>query len=468
VGGEERVGEMRGRITRRHLIAAGMGAVLSGTVAGSAGARPYRPNVLVVVADDLGWADLGCYGSPHIRTPRLDGLAAEGVRFTAAYAAAPVCSPTRFALYTGRYPGRLEGGLQEPISRPDERHGIPPPHPTLASLLKQVGYTTAMVGKWHCGFLPWFGPTRSGWDTFFGNFGGAVDYYSKLTARGPDLYEGESPVEVPGYYTDLIADRAAAFVRADHPGPWLLNVNFTAPHWPWEAPGDLAVSRDLTDRLRAGDRQALNHPGGGSPETFGRMVEAMDAGIGRLLDALRESGAERDTIVLFAGDNGGERWSYQRPLRGNKGSLNEGGIRVPTVLRWPARIPPGQVSEVPTITQDWTATLVELAGARPAPAYAFDGASLVPHLLHAAPPPGRDLFWRTRSAGALRRGRWKLLRSGSAPDALYDVVADPGEGADLAGRHPDVAAELAARWEAVAADLLPYQRPPGRGRRRGS
>jgi arylsulfatase A-like enzyme len=459
---------MRGRITRRGLLAAGVGAVLTSAVAGSAGsARPSRPNVLVLLADDLGWADLGCYGSPYIRTPRLDGLAAGGVRFTAAYAAAPVCSPTRFALYTGRYPGRLEGGLQEPISGPDERHGIPPEHPTLASLLRQAGYTTAMVGKWHCGHLPWFGPTKSGWDTFFGNFGGSVDYFSKMTAAGPDLYEGESPVEVPGYYTDLIADRAAAFVRADHGGPWLLDVNFTAPHWPWEAPDDLDVSRELTDRLRAGDRRALNDLGGGSPETFGRMVEAMDAGIGRVLDALRESGAERDTVVLFASDNGGARWSYQRPLRGNKGTLNEGGIRVPTILRWPARIAPGQVSDVPTTTQDWTATLVELAGARPAPAYPFDGASLVPHLLDAAAPPERDLFWRTRSAGALRRGSWKLLRSGSAPDALYDVAADPGEEADLAGRHPDVVSELAARWDAVAAGLLPYPaRPPTRGGRR--
>jgi arylsulfatase A-like enzyme len=436
---------------------------LTPAVAGSAcSARPSGPNVLVVLADDLGWGDLGCYGSPSIRTPHLDGLAADGVRFTNAYATAPVCSPTRFALYTGRIPGRLEGGLQEPISGPDERHGIPPQHPTLSSLLKQAGYTTAMVGKWHCGHLPWFGPTKSGWDTFFGNFGGGVDYFSKMTASGPDLYEGETPVEVPGYYTDLIADRAAAFVRTDHGGPWLLNVNFTAPHSPWQAPGDLAVSQDLTRRTHAGDRPVRGDRGGGSPETYARMVEAMDAGIGRVLDALRESGAERDTIVLFASDNGGARWSYQRPLRGNKGSLNEGGIRVPAILRWPARVPPGQVSDVPVITQDWTATFVELAGAQSAPEYPFDGTSLVPHLLDGAAPPGQDLFWRTRSEGALRRGRWKLLRSRSATDALYDLVVDPGEEADLARERPDVVAELAARWDEVATGLLPYPQRDGK------
>jgi arylsulfatase A-like enzyme len=225
-----------------------------------------------------------------------------------------------------------------------------------------------------------------------------------------------------------VRDRAAAFVRADHGGPWLLNVNFTAPHWPWEAPGDLDVRRELSDRLRAGDKQALNHRGGGSPETFGRMVEAMDAETGRLLDALRDSGAERDTIVLFTSDNGGERWSYQRPLRGNKGSLNEGGIRVPTILRWPSRIAPGQVSNVPTVTQDWTATLVEVAGARPAPASPFDGASLVPHLLDAAPPPGRDLFWRTRTAGALRRGPWKPAPLQLGPRRALRRDGRPGGG----------------------------------------
>jgi arylsulfatase A-like enzyme len=458
---------MPGKITRRHVIAAGLGVALTPALAGSAG-RERRPNVLVVLADDLGWSDLGCYGSPHVRTPHLDRLASEGIRFTDGYAAAPVCSPTRFALYTGRYPGRLEGGLQEPIGGPDERHGIPPQHPTLASLLKQAGYATAMVGKWHCGHLPWFGPTRSGWDTFFGNFGGGLDYFSKMTPAGLDLYEGEVPVESPVYYTDLIADRAAAFVRADHGRPWLLNVNFTAPHWPWEAPGDEAVSRDLTARMLAGDRQALNGQDGGSLDTFRRMVESMDAGIGRVLDALRASGAERDTIVLFSSDNGGARWSHKGPLREGKGSLNEGGIRVPAILRWPGRVPPHQVSDVPAITQDWTATLVELAGARPAPGHPFDGASLVPHLLDGAAPPGRDLFWRTRSAGALRRGRWKLLRSASAPDLLYDVVADPGEKADLALRYPDLVAKLAARWDEVAAGLLPYAaRAPKGGRRQG-
>ncbi|MFD0688760.1 sulfatase family protein [Actinomadura fibrosa] len=480
---ERGTGGAPGRGISRRGAAAAMGAVAAATAAGQvigtgtaearegADERPFRadtragtstrPNVLIILGDDLGWADLSCYGAPEIRTPNLDRLAREGVRFTDAYSAAAVCSPTRFGLYTGRYPGRLRGGLEEPIASPNELHGIPPGHPTLASLLKGAGYATAMFGKWHCGFLPWYSPLKSGWDTFFGNLSGAVDYYSKITAEGRDLYEGEVPVESLDYYTDTIADRAAAFVRTKHTGPWLLNLNFTAPHWPWEAPGDRAVSAEITARVKAGDAQALWHRDGGSLDTYRRMVEAMDAGVGRVLRALRDSGRERDTIVLFSSDNGGERWSYQWPLTGAKASLNEGGIRVPNILRYPARIRPRQVSGVPVITQDWTATILEIAGVAPAASHPLDGRSLAPYLLRGARPPEHDLFWRTRTSRALRRGRWKYLRQpgtggGAAVDALYDLAADPREQADLSLRHRDVLATLRARWEELAKDQLPY------------
>ncbi|TDD66420.1 twin-arginine translocation pathway signal protein [Actinomadura rubrisoli] len=451
--------------------AAGTALAGAGTAEAETRERPFqadprpggsaRPNILIILGDDLGWADLGCYGSPEIRTPHLDGLARQGVRFTDAYSAAAVCSPTRFGLYTGRYPGRLRGGLEEPIARPDELHGIPRDHPTLASLLKGAGYATAMFGKWHCGYLPWYSPLKSGWDTFFGNLSGAVDYYSKITTEGRDLYEGETPVESLGYYTDTLADRAAAFVRERHDRPWLLNLNFTAPHWPWEGPGDRAVSREITSRVQAGDGQALWHQDGGSLATYRRMVEALDAGVGRVLRALRETGQERDTLVLFSSDNGGERWSYQWPLTGAKAGLNEGGIRVPNLLRWPARIRPRQVSGVPVITQDWTATILEITGVRPAASHPLDGRSIAPYLLRGARPPEHDLFWRTRTSRALRRGRWKYLRApraaGAAPaDALYDLAADPREQADLARRRPDVLTALSARWEEINKDLLPY------------
>ncbi len=422
--------------------------------------RPARPNVLFIFADDLGWADLSCYGSPDIRTPHLDALAADGVRFTHGYAAAAVCSPTRFALYTGRYPGRLPGGLREPINQPAERDGIPPGHPTLASLLRQAGYGTAMFGKWHCGFLPWFSPIKSGWDTFFGNLGGAIDYYSKVSGRGEvDLYAGEVPAQSLDYYTDTVAAHAAAYISAHRERPWLLNLNFTAPHWPWEAPGDQDVSKDLTARVKAGERGALQHADGGSLGTYRRMVEAMDAGVGRVLKALTDSGQRDNTLVVFSSDNGGERWSYQWPLSGSKGRLNEGGIRVPTIARWPAALHGRQVSDVPVITQDWTATILDAAGVQPADSHPLDGHSLLPYLLDGAQAPDNVLFWRTSRAGALRSGRWKYLRADDA-ETLHDVPADPREQANLAEHHPGILDQLRTRWEQINAGLLPYPATP--------
>jgi arylsulfatase A-like enzyme len=462
-----------GGLSRREL--AGAGAVVAGIAAGAAlpggtasaqtaerefravsnGRRPARPNLLIIIADDLGWADLGSYGSPHIRTPNLDRLAAQGVRFTQGYSAAAVCSPTRFALYTGRYPGRLRGGLEEPIARPDKLIGIPPEHPTLASLLKKGGYATAMFGKWHCGFLPWYSPVKSGWDVFFGNLSGAVDYYSKVSGTEADLYEGEVPVESLDYYTDTLAERAADFVRRDHGRPWLLNLNFTTPHWPWEAPGDRDVSAQITARAKAGDPRALWHDDGGSLDTYRKMVESLDAAAGRVLRALRDAGRERDTLVLFLSDNGGERWSYQWPLSGSKGGLREGGIRVPTILRWPAAIRPGQVSHVPVVTQDWTATLLEAAGVAPSAAHPLDGRSFLPYLLRGARAPERDLFWRTKQERALRRGDWKYLRTPEG-ETLHNLAADPRELANLARSRPAVFADLRAAWEKINGDLLPY------------
>lgn len=460
------------RVTRRTLAGAAVGAVGAAAAVGVAeparaeqpfraiarrGPRP-RPNILVIFADDLGYADLGAYGSPHIETPHLDRLASSGLRFTQGYSAGAVCSPTRIALYTGRHPGRIPGGLQEPIGNAGPDNGIPPEHPTLASLLKGSGYSTHMVGKWHGGFLPWFSPLKSGWDTFYGNYSGGVDYFSKLSPSGDhDLFDGEEEAQDPRYYTDIVRDKAVDVVRrgARQSAPWLLNLNFTSPHWPWEGPGDKAVSDDLTARLKAGQTNALFHYDGGSVEKYKEMVENLDAAIGRVLDELRRTGQEKDTLVLFASDNGGERFSYNWPLSGNKASVNEGGIRVPTILSWPGRIPKRQVDDTPVYTTDWTATLLELGGATPDPDYPLDGTSLVPHLFDGEPIAERDLFWRTRTGRALRRGDLKYVRQGST-ERLYDLAADVREQADLAGRRPDDLAALRGAWEAVDRTLLPY------------
>ncbi len=461
---------MTAPLTRRSLLgAAGAGAAAAlapAVPATAADERPFaargrrprrRPNLLVVLADDLGWADLSCYGAPSIRTPHLDRLARSGIRFTQGYSVAPVCSPTRIGLYTGRYPGRLPAGLREPIAAPSEVDGIPLDHPTIATGLRDAGYETAMIGKWHCGFLPWFSPTRLGWESFFGNFSGGIDYFSKLSHNGTyDLFEDEVEYEDLGYYTHVLTDRAVEFVEAEHERPWLLDLNYTTPHWPWEGPRDRAVSDELSARLLAGERSVLFHRDGGSLEKYAEMVEDLDRSLGRVLAALRRTGQERDTLVLFVSDNGGERFSNNWPLSGEKLTVLEGGVRVPTILSWPAALDDRQVSHVPVGTLDWHATLLELAGARPHPDYPLDGVSLAPHLLHGRRPAQRDLFWRLRDQGALRRGALKYVRDSEGVEHLYDLEADVREQADLARKRPEDLAALRAAWQAVDATLLPY------------
>lgn len=436
--------------------------------------RPAEPpNVLYILADDLGWGDLGCYGSTSIRTPSLDRLAAEGVCFTHAYAGSPWCSPTRISLYTGRFPTRLQAGLEEPLVARTEGNGIPEGHPTLSSLTAEAGYRTAMFGKWHCGWLPWYSPVRIGFRTFFGNFDGAMDYFAHVNTIGEhDLYENETPVEHVGYYTDLISDRAAEFVAAESAEPFYVQLNYTAPHWPWEGPNDHEIGREIRRRYDEDwSHSPLMHLDGGSLAKYGELVEAMDAGIGRVLTALAGAGKTDNTIVMFTSDNGGERWSKNWPFVGEKGDLTEGGIRVPHLLRWPALMAPGQVSDKPVITMDWTATLIDAAGTSPEADWPLDGMSLLPWLLEGADFPGHDLFWRTSNQGALRRGRFKYLLDkrdrpvlGNWPrwpgeyHLLYDVTVDGREQADLAEQQVDLLAAMKAAWGRIEAELLPY--PP--------
>ncbi len=437
---------------------------------------PPRPNIVFVLADDLGWADLGCYGSTAIRTPNIDRLAAEGIRFAHAYSGSPWCSLTRISLYTGRHPGRLQAGLEEPLRTRADGNGIPADHPTLPSLLKHEGYDTAMFGKWHCGWLPWYSPLRIGFDTFFGNLDGALDYFEHIGTLGePDLFEGETPVEMTGYYTDVISERAAAFMSAEREAPFYLQLNYTAPHWPWEGRGDAAVGAAIrADYAEGRVPFPMLHKDGGSLAKYAELVEAMDDGIGVVLDALEATGKADDTIVIFTSDNGGERWSNNWPFVGEKGDLTEGGIRVPFLLRWPAVVEPGQERDEPTITMDWTATLLEAGGAAPDPDWPLDGVGLLAWLVDGAPFPEHDLVWRISSQGAIRRGRFKYLRDGrdrallgnwprqyartGVHELLFDVTVDGREAADLARHHPEVVAELRAAWDRYDAELLPI--PP--------
>jgi arylsulfatase A-like enzyme len=414
-----------------------------------------RPNIVFIVADDLGFADLGCYGGRTPVSPMLDRLAANGLRLTQGYANAPVCSPTRFALMTGRYQYRLRGAAEEPInskSRGSTTLGLPPQHPTLPSLLKAAGYRTALVGKWHLGYPPAFGPLRSGYDEFFGPMSGGVDYFSHCDSRGThDLWEGEAEHHETGYLTDLISQRAAETIeRFTAPGaaPFFLSVHYTAPHWPWESRDDAALAAEVKDNLF--------HLHGGDIHTYRRMIGHMDEGIGRIMAALESGGVARDTLVVFTSDNGGERFSDNWPLVGGKMDLTEGGIRVPWIAHWPSLIGAGGVSDQPCMTMDWSATLLDAAGVAAHPDYPLDGVSLLPLLRDSAHAFERPLYWRMNHRGqrALRRGRWKYLKV-DEHEYLFDLAADERERANRASREPALLQAMRTEWLAWNATMPP-------------
>jgi len=410
-----------------------------------------QPNIVFIMADDLGYADLSCNGSRHCSTPNIDRIAERGVRLTQGYANSAVCSATRLALITGRYQYRLPLGLEEPLAGKTDV-GLPPEHPTLPSLLRRAGYGTTLIGKWHLGVLPKFGPSQSGYDHFWGIRTGAIDYYSHKNPRGEDdLWDGEATVQQTGYLTDLLGDKAVGAIEtyARQKQPFLLSLHFNAPHWPWEAPGDQVVS----DRL-LGTR--LRHFDGGTQRTYARMVQAMDMQIGRVLRALDGNGLADNTIVIFTSDNGGERFSDTWPFSGIKTELLEGGLRVPSLVCWPARIKAGAVCEQPAITMDWFPTLLEAAGVGPDQDHPPDGISLLPVLSGASDPVARTLFWRyrTNAQRAMRDGDFKYLKL-RENTFLFNVVDDPRERANLKLLRPDVYDRMEAAWHAWNATMLP-------------
>ncbi|HYH80452.1 MAG TPA: sulfatase-like hydrolase/transferase [Longimicrobium sp.] len=408
-------------------------------------ARAARPNIVLIMADDLGYGDLGITGRTEYRTPVLDQLARSGVQMKQMYTAAPVCTPTRVALITGRYPARTPAGLYEPLTT--QKLGVEPDPATLGLLMKAAGYDTALVGKWHLGTEPRYHPLRHGFDEFYGFLGAAADYASHVdTESRRNLFQdGTRTVQTRGYLTDLFSDRAARIVSRPRRRPFFLNLQYNAPHWPWQAPGDPPYP------------DSTRWSAGGSPQTFGRMMESMDTGVGRVLDALHRAGRERDTLVIFTSDNGGERFSHMGPFSAGKMTLNEGGLRVAAVARWPGVIPAGSESRQVAVTMDLPATFLALAGGHAPAAAPSDGIDLTPALTGAPGTVPRELFWRIsqrRKQKAVRSGDWKYLQKDDG-EFLYDLAADPGEQRDLKAVHPGVFLRLKSRLAAWEREVLP-------------
>jgi arylsulfatase A-like enzyme len=438
--------------TRRHVLgAAAAGPLAFLSSAQTARRAADRPNIIFILADDFGYADASCYGRRDFSTPNIDRLAAEGIKFTQAYANSAVCSATRTALITGRYQYRLPVGLEEPIAVRDV--GLPPSHPTLPSQLKKLGYGTTLIGKWHLGRLPSFGPLQSGYDHFFGFRGGGLDYFTHKSGGAAsdtdDLWDGDVKVHENGYLTDLIGNRAVAGIQAYAQArtPFLMSLHFNAPHWPWEGPGDEALSKTLA---------ALGAFDAGNLATYGRMVKQMDLQIGRVLKALDTAGIARNTVVVFTSDNGGERYSDTWPFTGKKTELLEGGLRIPALVRWPGHIKAGTTTQQVSASMDWMPTLLAMAGGEPDAAFPPDGISLLPALTQSAAPVPRKLFWRyhTNVQRAVREGDMKWLKI-NENTFLFNVVEDPLERANLKQKQPELFARLAADYRAWEATMLP-------------
>lgn len=479
--------------------------LLGGAAPKSAAEPGRRPNVIVIVADDLGYGDLSSYGSQVIRTPHLDGLARDGVRFTEGYVTHPVCAPSRAAILTGRYQQRF-GFEFNPVGR-DRRGGVARSEAFIGDVMRKAGYRTGMVGKWHIGQAEGYHPLDRGFDEFFGVTGGATSYLLKLspgdevhTPPGseastrvsavdplppdatPDerlafarkvapISRGRAPVEVREYLTDAFTDEAVRFIGENRDRPFFLYLAYNAPHTPLQASAKyVARYRHVEDK---------------GTRVYAAMVSALDDGVGRIRAKLRAEGLDRDTLIVFVSDNGCASYILgacsNAPLSGHKGSHLEGGVRVPYIVAWPGRIPGGQVQAQAVSSLDILPTAAGAAGTSPPPG--ADGVDLTPYLATRAAPPSRAFYWRAGPNYAVRDGRWKLWFANRAPagaaasrgstitpdgtparisplgqhDMLYDLVADLEESRNLAAKEPQVVAELKGKIRAWDAGNVPPQ-----------
>lgn len=412
--------------------------------------KTSRPNVVFILADDLGWGDLSCYGRPDYRTPNIDLLASQGTKFTDAYSASALCTPTRCGFITGRYPARLKIGLAEPLPVTNNLIGLDPGHPTIASLLKTSGYDTALIGKWHLGFRPEWGPNAHGFDEFFGILAGAGDYFLHKNGLGqPDLFENLTPVQRNGYLTDLLTERAVNYVTRRRTSPFFLSLQYTAPHWPWQGPkGGESVT--FSDKRI----EPLTMGGGGSLKLYAEMMRSLDDGVGRVMKAIKGAGLDTNTLVIFTSDNGGERFSYEWPFSGQKGALLEGGIRVPAIVRWPGVTPANRVTQQMAITMDWTATILAAAETSAAVGYPLDGNDLLPVIKGTSGVRDRAFFWRLSTQDAVREGKWKYFRKGPLRN-LFDLSIDEREQADFSKKNPDIMQRLSSDFDKWNKQMLP-------------
>ena len=419
-----------------------------------------RPNVLVILADDLGYADVGIHGCQDIPTPSIDALAARGVRFTSGYASHPFCSPMRAGFISGRYQHRFGYVTNVAYDPHNTLLGLPVDVPTIAQRLQDVGYATGMAGKWHLGSSHLHHPNARGFDDFYGFLGGGHDYFTVDMRRAmhenyrQPLQRNGTPLGLERYLTDTISDHAVEFIKTHRDQPFFYYLAYNAPHTPLQAPE--AVLQEFAAIKNEKRRK------------YAAMVHQMDVGIGRVLDALEATGVLNQTLVFFLSDNGGPssaNGSSNKPLRGNKGDVYEGGIRVPFVASWPDRLPRGSTYDQPVISFDISCTALAVAEAERADQ--DEGVNLIPFLTGAdRGTPHSSLFFRKEGgvAWAVRSGKWKLVaKAGGGDRELYDLDADISESQNVLDAHRDVAERLAAAHHDWNAGNQPARFPGYRG-----
>ena len=439
-------------------------------------AAQMRPNILLIVTDDVGYGDIGSYGAPDIKTPNIDRLAREGTRFSDFYAA-PTCSPTRASLISGRYYQRFRIERPLPGPAPAGDQGLRPTGRSLPALLKTAGYATGLIGKWHLGYKPELSPNAHGFDYFYGFKSGFIDYWQHTNGAGDhDFFENDQPAHPSGYSTDLFTDRAIKFIDEHAAGPFFLEVALNAAHWPFQLPDHPSVAPNNGRFVQPMDENTS------SRGDYVKVLERADQGIGRLMATLAARGLDRNTLVVFMNDNGGEWLSRNAPLFHRKDSVWEGGVRVPSIWRWPGRIPAGKTSPQVGSVMDVTATLLAAGGATVPAEAKLEGIDLLPILEGKAAPVERTLFFRNivggRTQRAVRKGNWKVLVDG--PNTfVFDLSKDVGERNDLASTRTDIARALRplmTAWEkdvddeatATMGPAAAPGRPGGPGRQGGS
>lgn len=400
-----------------------------------------KPNMIFIMADDLGYADLGCYGSSEIETPYLDRLASGGVRCTDFHSNGPVCSPTRAALMTGRYQQRSGvSGVITALSHRDK--GMALEEWTIAEAMGELGYRTALFGKWHLGYPETFNPVHQGFDEFKGFVSGNVDYHRHIDQEGHfDWWQQNELKDDPGYITDLISDYGVDFIRRNKNQPFVLMLTHGAPHYPIqnrETPGFRVTGKinRKQPRLKLDDPKAV----------YRDMIEIMDEGIGRIVAEVEAQGLRERTLIIFCSDNGPASLGSAGPYRAKKGSVYEGGHRVPAIFNWPETLPAGTECNTTLLTMDMLPTFVTLAGGEVDPSRQLDGVSILPALNGESLPRG-PLFWQFKGRTAVRVGDWKMVTRGEQNE-LYNLASDPSEKQNVAQSHPEIVKQLSDHMQA--------------------